>query len=356
MLGVLCLLLVHGALVLDASRMMKATTEQLLSRGQQQNKNRRAAAAALSSRPRMKSLGVYCTSRRGDTEDSYDMFGCAETTPIMWQGKLAVVEHHDHFRVRWQSHEGLPADIAPNNSIITYIPRSEGVGFASAIVVPDATTGKETLWVFGNNLVEMEGGKPRTQIHVFWSSSAQLTNDSWSHQMLIQLPGMNGTMSTRTHRTAVMEGSPPRVKPGSLPYWTGANTSPTKGLFPNGTAAYFLALEIGNPSRVVQHKGGFTTVFAACIGCTRDDNLSGRHRWQILNPYTHVYRKDQTSECPTIRFFDGWFYLLVNWKNVSSPAAPYGSHCRSNSKHWQGCLAVHIARSRDLSTWEEPPS
>ena len=127
----------------------------------------------------MTPLGVYCTSRRKDTEDSEDMFGCAETTPIMWHGKLAVVEHHDHFRVRWQSHEGLPVAIAPNNSIINYIPGSKGVGFASAIVVKNSN-GMDTLFVFGNNLVEMDGGKPRTQIHIFWSSSPQLTNTSWS--------------------------------------------------------------------------------------------------------------------------------------------------------------------------------
>lgn len=302
-------------------------------------------------------LGVYCTSRRGDTLDDPDMFGCAETTPILWQGKLAVVEHHDHFRIRWQAHEGLPRSIAPNNSILTYIPGSQGIGFASAIVVKNKSGSGEALWVFGNNLVSMDGGKPRTQIHVFWSSSPHLTN--WSHRMLIQLPG--GRHSSNRHHNFMGPPQdhpdlrkPPRVRPGTLPYWTGANTSPTKGMFPNGTAAYFLALEIGNPTAIVQHQGGFTALFAACIQCAVDDDLSQTSEWHILDPYTHVYRKDRTSECPTLRYFDGWFYVLVNWLNVSTKAVPASTHCHSNSKHWHGCLAVHVARSRDLSVWQEP--
>eukprot|EP01050_Picozoa_sp_SAG11_P003014 SAG11_NODE_162_length_13962_cov_19.035562_3_plen_490_part_00 len=225
---------------------------------------------------------------------------------------------------------------------------SEG-SVAQPVVVNSSRRSNPTLWVFGNNLVAMDRGAPRTQIHVFWSSSPQLS--SWSHRMLIQLPS---EQSATIDESASRADNPPHVKPGTLPYWTGANTSPTKGVFPNGTVAYFLVLEIGNPSTVVQHKGGFIAVFAACIQCATEGDLSLASEWHILNPHTHVYRQDRTSECPTLRFFDGWFYVLVNWLNVSGAHAPAGTHCHSNSKHWSGCLAVHIARSRDLSVWEEP--
>jgi hypothetical protein len=56
-----------------------------------------------------------------------------------------------------QAHAGVHG--AANNDIIQpQIPFSEGVAFASALVVED------TLWVFGTNDVEMNGGVPRTQV------------------------------------------------------------------------------------------------------------------------------------------------------------------------------------------------
>lgn len=58
-----------------------------------------------------------------------------------------------------QAHAGVHG--AANNDIIQpQIPFSEGVAFASALVVED------TLWVFGTNDVEMNGGVPRTQVTV----------------------------------------------------------------------------------------------------------------------------------------------------------------------------------------------
>ena len=50
----------------------------------------------------MRALGVYCGG--GGPTDSISE-NCEETTPFMWHGALAVVEHHHPFRVRWQTPE-----------------------------------------------------------------------------------------------------------------------------------------------------------------------------------------------------------------------------------------------------------
>ena len=68
------------------------------------------------------------------------------------------------------------------------------------------------MWLFGTNDAETEGGKPRTQVHTFWSSDPALAPSSWKTAKILQLP-QNGT-----------------APPGAymVPWWTAFNTSPTK--------------------------------------------------------------------------------------------------------------------------------
>eukprot|EP00035_Acanthoeca_spectabilis_P029041 m.473029 g.473029 ORF g.473029 m.473029 type:complete len:274 (-) comp33659_c0_seq1:710-1531(-) len=207
---------------------------------------------------RMEALGVYCE-------------GCDETTPVLWPpgptGKLTVVEHHSGFRIRSQAHDGIPG--APNNDIILpLIPGSTGIAFASALVVND------TLWVFGTNDVEMDGGKPRTQVHIFWSSDPSLSSGSWNTTSILQLP-----------QTGVPN---PKDPPYIVPWWTAFNTSPTKGVV-NGRDAYVLAVELGSPTVLIGER--FTSVFAVCYSCASTDDLSTG--WEILDPTTHIYEKSR---------------------------------------------------------------
>ena len=65
--------------------------------------------------------------------------------------------------------------------IQSLIPGSQGVAFASAMVVED------TLWVFGTNDAAMDGGKSRTQVHVFSSNDPTLATSSWKTAMILQL-------------------------------------------------------------------------------------------------------------------------------------------------------------------------
>lgn len=138
---------------------------------------------------RMRPLGVYCGGADGDLLSQ----DCGETTPIMWpptSPQLAMVEHHSSFRVRFQSFNGTG-----NNSVLCpFVPGSDAVSFASAAVV------NETLWLFGTNDIGVGGGKPRTQVHVFWSSDPRLSDESWQTRIVLQLP-QNGTHKPGTWKT-----------------------------------------------------------------------------------------------------------------------------------------------------------
>jgi hypothetical protein len=278
----------------------------------------------------MQPLGVYCGSAGAV---------CVETTPIIWQGKLAVVEHHQPFRVRWQSHDGLPSAITTgNNSKIVDIPDTDWLQFSSSTVVG------ETLWVFGTNDVEAvpprPSGKPRTQVHVHWSSDPGLRADSWRTTRVLQLP-QNGTTPT--------DPLAPR------PWWEACNTSPTKGQV-GGMDAFVLAIEIDSPQSIVpsSRRGAqYASVFAVCFQCASMGDLS--FGWEVLDPLTHIYRRDTYSAAPTLRWFDNWFYIIVLVKHEHRPGDAGGAHCHTRFAKWDGCLVQHVARSRDLATWVESP-
>lgn len=288
---------------------------------------------------KMAPLGAYCGAHHAVPHTNAS--GCLETTPIMWHGELAMVEHHQHFRVRRQAYP--PLQMMSNDALITGVPGSENVAYASATVVTDNRTGLETLWVFGTNNIDMAGGKARTQVHVFWSSDPKLSTSSWQTRMILQLP-QSGRFS-------------PGHKPSyDVPWWTAFNTSPTKGVIA-GQDAYVLAIELGSPQSIIgrftdkpiHHR--FSTVFATCVACALTGRLDSG--WSILDPEQgYIYRKDRDSSCPTLRYFSGYFYLITAMRNVRSPLGP---RCNSDSTVWDACIANHVVRSHDLAKWDESP-
>ena len=284
-------------------------------------------------------LGAYCGAHHGSPHTNAS--GCLETTPIMWHGELLTVEHHQHFRVRRQAYP--PLKMMSNDALITGVPGSEEVAYVSATVVVNNSTGLETLWLFGTNNVEMAGGKPRTQVHTFWSSDPKLSAASWQTKLILQLP-QNGSPP------------PPGHKAYDVAWWTAFNTSPTRAVLA-GQDAYVLAIELGSPQSVIgrftdkpfHHR--FTTVFAVCVACAQTGRLDSG--WSVLDPgQGHLYRKDRDSSCPTLRYFGGYFYLITAMRNVNSPLGP---KCNSDSAVWDSCNAHHVTRSRDLVRWEESP-
>lgn len=168
------------------------------------------------------------------------------------------------------------------------------------------------------------GAPGRTQVQSFWSSDPKLSPASWKIATIIQLP------SNGTH------------------LWTAFNTSPTRAKL-NGEDVFVLAIELGGPAKLVGVR--FTSVFAVCKECAVTGDLS--KGWTVLDPTTHIYIKAHYSACPTLRYYDGYFYLITVLENLPNPKGP---KCNSKSTAgWSSCLAEHIVRSKDLQTWEESP-
>lgn len=97
------------------------------------------------------------------------------------------------------------------------------------------------------------------------------------------------------------------------------NTSVCKG----ADGKYVMAIEISGPEELVGP--GFKCIFAVS---------SNLFDWELLPIEDHMYRKESYSACPSIRYFDGYYYM------VYLDVLPF---CR---------YVPYIIRSRDLSQWE----
>lgn len=88
---------------------------------------------------------------------------------------------------------------------------------------------------------------------------------------------------------------------------------------------YIMAFEVGGPREVTGQP--FTARFA---------ESKDLKTWKLL-PEPAVYTKEKYSACPTIRWFDGWFYMK-HLENIGGYR-----------------FATHLVRSRDLVKWEVSP-
>ena len=261
---------------------------------------------------RMKPIGAYCSD-------------CDETTPFLWNGTLHVAEHHSSFRIRRQALPGCVGAACDNSMVIENIPATDKVSFVSALVVGTPPT----LWLFSTNDDEGAGGKfhSRTQVRAFWSATPEVAS-SWKTKTVLQLPTTG-------------------VKPKTgydFPWYTAFNTSPHKGKL-GGKDVFAVAIELGSPSAMIGRR--FTSVIA--VKDATDDDLSTG--WSLLDPTKSIYRTDRYSACPTLRFFDGWWYIVTLLEQVANPKGP---HCNSKSNKWSDCLAEHVVRTQDFVSWHEP--
>lgn len=113
----------------------------------------------------------------------------------------------------------------------------------------------------------------------------------------------------------------------SLPGWKIWNNSVCKG--PDG---YVMAFEISAPPQETGHP--FTTRFAGSADLLK---------WELTPPEC-VHDKSRYTACPTIHFFDGFYYMayLACRQLKGLPGEWY---------QFETCLA----RSRDLVQWQESP-
>jgi hypothetical protein len=106
-----------------------------------------------------------------------------------------------------------------------------------------------------------------------------------------------------------------------LPGWSVFNTSVCKG-----DERYVMAIEVGGPREVTGVP--FTVRFA------QSHDLKS---WRLL-PEQCVYAKDRYTSCPTLRFCDGYYYLM---------------YCEELGRPRE--YATYLSRSKDLMRWESSP-
>jgi len=170
-----------------------------------------------------------------------------ETQPIVFHDRLYRFES---VRIRYKKNKtGKPyfRFVDPSNGEVT--PSfAEGHDLGSVLVEGD------TMYVFGTP------GWGSAAIDMFWSKDLQ----TWQSKRILDLPG-----------------------------WKLFNTSVCKA---NGR--FVMAFEMGGPPEVVG--AGFTNRFA---------ESKDLKEWKLLDEPA-VFTKAHYSACPTIRYLDGWFYIV----------------------------------------------
>jgi alpha-L-fucosidase len=196
-----------------------------------------------------------------------------ETTPVAFQNKLYRFEY-----VR-ENYKANPLG-APCFRFVNVRTGESTKPFAAGYHLGSAFVENNRMHVYG---VEQWGADT---IRVFWSDDLK----TWTHLTALHLPG-----------------------------WGIYNTSVCKD-----DQGYTMAIEIGEPPEVAGER--FTIYFARS-----EDLLS----WELA-PTECVYSKEKYTACPTLRFYDGWYYMV------------YLEHHRPK---WY--FAPHIVRSRDLVHWQQ---
>ena len=205
--------------------------------------------------------------------------GVVETTPVVWQGSLLRFEWvrsslwgegHDE---RSEGHYRF-VDMATEDAV--------GAPFAHAHAFGCAFTKDGVMYAHG---VRGNGGATNV-IDVFWSEDLI----RWKAEEAIALPKE----------------------------WKIYNTSVCKG-----RDGYVMAIEVEGPCEILGCR--YTILFATSSDC--------RH-FTLLPVEEHMFLKERYTACPSIRYVDGFYYMVYLERMPFARWAPY------------------IVRSRDLSLFE----
>jgi len=207
-----------------------------------------------------------------------------ESTPVVFKGKLYLFEW---VRKLERSDPDQYRDV--HCRFIDLATGEQTPRFGADYAFASAYAESDTMYVFAAN--EQEGER----IHVFWSKDLE----NWSEKCALETP-----------------------------CWGLLNNSVCKG-----DGKYVMAIEVGSPPEVVGVR--FTIRFAES-----NDLLN----WKLLGDEC-VLLKERFAACPTIRFFNGWYYViyleLINpdgWPDITKYS-----------------FVPYIVRSKDLMHWESSP-
>lgn len=201
-----------------------------------------------------------------------------ETTPVVWKGRLLRFEwarNHD-----WGYHPGVTRDIGCYHFIDmeTGIPTDD---FALDHAFGCCYAENNVMYVHGKRC-----GSGGNTVDVFWSADLK----HWESQTALTLPA-------------------------DIPVY---NTSVCKG-----ADGYIMAIEIGGQNPIVGVP--YTCVFAKSADLLH---------WELLPMTDCIYAQDRYTACPTIRYYDGFYYMVYL----------EGAPCH----RW----IPYIVRSRDLKHFE----
>ncbi|MDH5604092.1 MAG: GDSL-type esterase/lipase family protein [Cyclobacteriaceae bacterium] len=194
-----------------------------------------------------------------------------ETSPFVFNNKLYRLESvKDYHRDNALGKPYLQVKEVESGNTLPY--------FGKGYILGSAFVPGDTAWVYGVD----KPGSPR--VTVFWSTDLK----NWKSKIALSAKG-----------------------------WEIFNTSVCKV-----DNRYVMAFEVGAPEEVTGVR--FTTRFAES-----KDLLN----WTIL-PEPRVYSKDRYTACPTLRYYDGYYYMT------------YLEHRPERQ------FETYIVRSTDLITWE----
>ena len=207
--------------------------------------------------------------------------GIVESTPIVWKNELLLFE--------WlrPAHSGTGRFFEERTEGYFHFANMEtdeevGKPFAFSHSYGCAYEENGTMYGFGSAAADGEA----TSISVFWSNDLE----NWESKTAVELP----------------EGL------------TSYNTSVCKD-----DKGYVMAIEVYGPKDIIGNY--FTVIFA------RSENLLD---WELMPIDKHIYTKERYSACPTIRYYDGYYYI------VYLEIMPYFR------------LVPYIVRTKDIETFE----
>lgn len=180
--------------------------------------------------------------------------GVVETTPVVWKGELLRFEWvRNH---SWGKVSGVTRDVGCYH-FVNMNTEEETPDFALDHSFGCCHAEGDTMYVHGTR-----GPGGGNCLDVFWSKD--LIN--WESKTVFEFPE-----DINLYNTSVCKG-------------------------PDG---YVMTIEIGGTNPIVGRQ--FTIIFA------KSENLID---WELLPTDKYVYLQERYTACPSIRYFNGWYYMV----------------------------------------------
>lgn len=179
---------------------------------------------------------------------------CAETTPIIWKDKL--------LRFEWIRNGDMIAGYGEGAlRFINMEDESEVCVFGEKHSFGCCYAENDVMYVCGT-YVEKAGDFGGRRLDMLWSSDLE----NWESKTIFEFPS-----DVEVFNTSLCKGE----------------------------NEYILAIEIGGSSKLVGEP--YTIIFA---------KSTDLFNWELLSPEEHTFSRDKYTACPSVRYFDGFYYMV----------------------------------------------